>query len=490
MEGLMRDLLQSSGASSSGGLSEAARAVEAALGGAAGGDEMAENRRKASEIWTYLEELSKKDPKAYSEFLQKQALENARMEAQEAMDEAVGRKPGVFPTPGFVLKLTTKPEAGEGGSRKTFLNVVSHAVVQPPTLPSGAPAVDKAGVEHPDATAQCRHSTVPLALGHVRGTPDNKGETALVVDVLAHPWCMAQADKDAAFRAELISLVTSSALSELHWSLDRGAGAKPVEIRASYKGGMRVPGSKDLNDIVPAKFLIHDKDRPKAVTHQDCAPSALPEAEAKRRVAASTAQAMRFAASAVEAMPEDASAASEATARAAAVAVDKTMRTPQELLRGVRGETSGRERETPSTVASPLIQEVSTGSSISTVASPLIQEVSTGSSISTAEPPRPKDEAVRVELPTPKAGGKEVTLLVRNPPGGCHTIRVFVRPKNRVALEMRADSKPLLVRVPDEDLEVAWGGAGCMMDEESVRVVRSAKTGALRVRIGLKALTH
>lgn len=164
----------SSSSSSAGGSSAVLEEMMRGLTAGSGSSEPSTAMEEMNRVWSHMNELMEKDPKAYSEFLEQQQLENARTEAQAALHEQLGSKPGMFPEPGFVLKTVTVSSAlASAPARTTFINVVMHKHVLPPTLPNKEPVIDKDGKEHPFARTQAGSATVSMAVGHVRAMADN-----------------------------------------------------------------------------------------------------------------------------------------------------------------------------------------------------------------------------------------------------------------------------------------------------------------------------
>jgi len=481
-----------SGSASGGAQLPPLAAMLGALGGdgaAAGGD--ADVMKKVTEAWEHMNRLSTTDPKAYAAFLDEQMKDNARSETEATISEALGGKRGVFPTLGFVLKLVTgstaRPEAEE---RKTFINVVSHTAVNPPTLPAGEPVVDKEGNERPGAAARAGSATIPLAPGHVRAIADNKGAPALVVDMVAHPWAIMHAGRDKSFRDGLVSLISESLLPELGWRRAAGAAGTPAEIRAVYKGGTRIPGTKAASDVVPCKFLFEESDRPANATHWDCEASdgAAAEAEAKERFERRAMEAMSFAATAAGGAEagqavEEVTAAKNAQAAAARASV--RMSSPGAFLRSTRADRPGADAAgeagpavgglggagglaAPRAPTGPLITEVDDAAA----------EAATASSRGVPAAPMP---AITASVAAPVAGSGVVVILVRAA-GEASGVRLTVRAPTTVRLSFAGRPKPLVVSVPQGIVDKAAGGGGCSLVAKGCRVTRGAD-GVIRVRV-------
>ncbi|KAA0153004.1 hypothetical protein FNF29_03524 [Cafeteria roenbergensis] len=511
MDGMMKEMQEAARTSRSGTAAAAGGAppgIASMLGGAAAADGDPEALKKASEFWSYLDTLASRDPRAYAEFLEAQKLDNARMETQEAVDASLGNKKGVFPAPSFVLKLVTEPSAGRPGAPlKSFINVTSHRAVNPPVLPSGVPVVDKEGTEARGAAAQAGEATIPMAAGHVRAMQDSKGKAALVVDVVVHPWTVAHAGKDPAFRRGLIGLITESMLQELGWR-QPAPGRPAAEIRAFYKGGVRVPGSKRMEDVVPVKFLVNEEDRPANKTHADCTPTRLPEEEARARVAKSTTDAMTFAAAAAggeeAASAVEEAVAARATAEAAASAAQR-MRSPGDFLKQARSATAGlagddaapspaidraaaptRPRPAAGASAGPLISVVDEAPAEQAApraagpdgASAPAPATSASTPAPAAPAPSPPSKLSAALIP-PAAGSGVVELTLGGVARGVGlTLAVTESTTLRLTLSDRA--KALVIRVPQALCDEAAGGKA-VLRAAGARVTRTKQ--GLRVRV-------
>lgn len=147
----------------------------------------------AQQIWEFLDDLQRRDPAAYADFLRKQMAEGSEALAQEAAEKRFGKGKGFFPSPGAAVKLQTRGPSGP--QRPTFINLVTSKAVQPPMLPSGVPAVNgRTDEEHSDARALLlqRRLEVPLHLSFPRATRTNSCVEPCIESSLtpAHPSCL------------------------------------------------------------------------------------------------------------------------------------------------------------------------------------------------------------------------------------------------------------------------------------------------------------
>jgi hypothetical protein len=217
-------------------LDEMMRGMAASTGGVDSPKAMEEMSR----VWGHMNELMEKDPKAYGEFLEQQQLENARTEAQAALNDQLGGKPGMFPEPGFVLKtITRSTRLTAAPPRKTFVNVVQHKHVLPPTLPSNEPVVDKDGKEHAFARTQAGSATVSMAVGHVRAMVDNSKSRAPPRSLAHGDWFDAMSGLLSiglcAFSRSLF-VQKGNPRSSLTFLLTRGPSSTPAATRPFARG--------------------------------------------------------------------------------------------------------------------------------------------------------------------------------------------------------------------------------------------------------------
>lgn len=333
------------------------------------------------------------------------------------------------------------------------------------------------------------------------------GSSALVVDVLVHPWVVEHADRDKTFRKGLVDLVTASVFPELNWvsaeDPETGRRAEVVEIRALYKGGMPVPGFEKSNKhLVTMRFLVHDKDRPAHKTHTDCSATALPLGEATERAKAATGEAIKLAAAAAggdEALKAIESLESAKSATAAASATAERMRSPSTFLAEARADTTGTPASSSgllgakaATSQKPGIYVVSESTAHdddeevagAVFAGTAPGTASAGASIGPAS--APPGQALSVAVVRPAAGSGRVELLLSGVVSGEQRLRVEVQPPARLRIALPGRTKRVKVTVPLATLVEAAPAASAVASGQPALVSAGARVTRLadgRVRL-------
>eukprot|EP01083_Nonionella_stella_P046332 124043_1 len=149
--------------------------------------ELNESQQIGQQVWSYLDDLAKNDPKQYKEMLKQQTKDMQQDHEERFADKYFA------PTPMFCIKTISRSKNGDKGT-KFFVNFCGTKYIDtgrfvPETL---QPSDGKQGV--------------PMAITKIRKGKDNADVRCLYVDVVMHIDLITHFQKDARLRRGLIEL--------------------------------------------------------------------------------------------------------------------------------------------------------------------------------------------------------------------------------------------------------------------------------------------
>ena len=214
--------------------------------------------KEAAALWASFDRLAASDPAEYDRV-------TARLMAEAAADRSPpAPPPGYTPTPGFCVwallrallpPLLTAPAAAaprpprlprppwlQVGAR-VYVNVCSHAAIEPPTTEDGKPAPPRGGAL---SLRDLFNLNIPLIVAPARRVTEGGGgegaAAAAAVDVLCHPWVLEACAREPAFRKEYVAFALRAVADEFCLQLgeDWVEGARGG---AKYRGGAPEDGT-------------------------------------------------------------------------------------------------------------------------------------------------------------------------------------------------------------------------------------------------------
>ncbi|DBA03852.1 TPA: hypothetical protein N0F65_004542 [Lagenidium giganteum] len=193
--------------------------------------------KEAQKIWSMLDDMASKNPKAYQEFINDQLKDGPPTNQNDGTT-----KPSFFtPHAGFVIKCVLLEPAG----LKVFLNVCAHEIIDMPKNPNSGQEV----LADTRKVPTTNNLQIPLVIGALRDIHDCNGSTCRAVDVIFHPWVLERCSWDSNFKREVLKLAMFWVQNDTKVQFDIKASGKFIKSR--YKGGVTIG-----NEIVTSKFHI------------------------------------------------------------------------------------------------------------------------------------------------------------------------------------------------------------------------------------------